>query len=110
MVSNSWRAGARKLSHTTESAKNMLEMRVSDDGDGFSRGVDKGRIFEMGYTWGSGSWGLGLYHVRQVLGEMGGSVEVLDTKTTKGAHQDSEQRSRCAWISIRCGWKTSLML
>ena len=86
LVSNSWRAHARKLRfEIAQSAKNMLEMRVSDDGDGFGRGVDKGRIFEMGYTSARGGSGLGLYHVRQVLGEMGGSVEVLDTKTTKGA-------------------------
>lgn len=36
----------------------------------------------MGYTTTQGS-GLGLYHVRQVLGEMGGSIE-LDDELEKG--------------------------
>jgi signal transduction histidine kinase len=45
-------------------------------------GTNKTRIFEMGYTTTQGS-GLGLYHVRQVLGEMGGTIE-LDESAAKG--------------------------
>jgi signal transduction histidine kinase len=38
----------------------------------------------MGYTTTQGS-GLGLYHVRQVLGEMGGSIELEEGSAAKGA-------------------------
>jgi sensor histidine kinase regulating citrate/malate metabolism len=38
----------------------------------------------MGYTTTNGS-GLGLYHVRQVLGEMGGSIELEEGNLSKGA-------------------------
>jgi signal transduction histidine kinase len=59
-------------------------MRVSDNGRGLAPGTNKKRIFEMGYTTTQGS-GLGLYHVRQVLGEIGGSVELEDNPDSKGA-------------------------
>jgi signal transduction histidine kinase len=85
LVSNSWRAHARKMTFKiTRPAKNILEMRVSDNGDGFVRGLDKDRIFEMGYTSTRAGSGLGLYHIRQVLGEMGGSIELVDAKGGKG--------------------------
>lgn len=85
LINNSWRAKARKISfEISEPIKNILEMRVVDNGEGIPKGVDKDRIFEMGYTSTRGGSGLGLYHVRQVLGEMGGSIELVDTKGTKG--------------------------
>ncbi|MCF5504240.1 hypothetical protein GIV76_16640, partial [Pseudomonas syringae] len=55
---------------------------VSDNGRGLSAGTNRSRIFEMGYTTTQGS-GIGLYHVRQALGEMGGSIE-LDDQLEKG--------------------------
>ena len=61
-----------------------LLMRVSDNGRGIAAGTNKNRIFEMGYTTTQGS-GLGLYHVRQVLGEMSGSIELEDSPAGKGA-------------------------
>ncbi len=60
-----------------------LLIRVSDNGRGITAGTNKQRIFEMGYTTTHGS-GLGLYHVRQVLGEMGGSIELDDGPPEKG--------------------------
>ncbi len=85
LISNSWRAHARKIRfEMKQPTKNILELRVSDNGDGLARGLDKDRIFEMGYTSTRAGSGLGLYHVRQVLGEMGGSIELMDTKGVKG--------------------------
>ena len=49
---------------------------VKDDGQGLAEGVNPERIFDMGYTATSTGSGLGLYHVRQVLGEMNGSIEL----------------------------------
>ena len=63
--------------------RNGLLIRVSDNGRGIAPGTNSKRIFEMGYTTTQGS-GLGLYHVRQVLGEMGGSIELDESNAGKG--------------------------
>ena len=83
LISNAKRAKAStvKFELLTLDRKGLL-MRVSDNGRGLRPGTNKARIFEMGYTTTQGS-GLGLYHVRQVLGEMGGSLE-LDESAEKG--------------------------
>jgi signal transduction histidine kinase len=77
LISNARRARASRIMFQVEPlGKSGLLMRVADNGIGLSPGVKPERIFEMGYTTTHGS-GLGLYHVRQVLGEIGGSIEVL---------------------------------
>jgi signal transduction histidine kinase len=63
--------------------KGFLRMEIVDNGQGLPTGIDAERLFEKGFTTTDGS-GLGLYHVRQVLGEMGGSVRVGDN-LEKGA-------------------------
>ncbi|MNP83469.1 sensory histidine kinase DcuS [compost metagenome] len=58
-----------------------------DNGPGFSRLNDQvERVFELGFSRSSGS-GLGLYHVRQALGEIGGSIAV-DSEYVDGAKFD----------------------
>lgn len=85
LISNSKRAKASRITfELSQLDKNGLLMRVSDNGRGIAAGTNKKRIFEMGYTTTQGS-GLGLYHVRQVLGEMGGSIELDDSISQKGA-------------------------
>jgi signal transduction histidine kinase len=64
--------------------KTGLLIRVTDNGRGLPAGTIQQRIFEMGYTTTHGS-GLGLYHVRQVLGEMGGTIEIESQSHQKGA-------------------------
>jgi signal transduction histidine kinase len=85
LVNNARKARASRIRfELSGSDKAGLVVRVSDNGRGISRGVDRDRIFEMGYTTTRGS-GLGLYHVRQVLGEIGGSIELDDPATGNGA-------------------------
>ena len=85
LISNAKRAQASSINfELSKLDKNGLLMRVSDNGRGISRGTNKARIFEMGYTTTNGS-GLGLYHVRQVLGEMGGTIELDEDADAKGA-------------------------
>jgi signal transduction histidine kinase len=85
LISNARRAKASKINFVlTKPERNELEIMVTDNGQGIAPKVDKQRIFEMGYTTTRGS-GLGLYHVRQVLGEMGGSIELTEPPTSGGA-------------------------
>jgi signal transduction histidine kinase len=84
LLSNARRAKATEVKFVISPFERTgLQMRVIDNGRGIGRGTDRDRIFEMGYTTTQGS-GLGLYHVRQVLGEMGGSIELEDSAVGRG--------------------------
>jgi signal transduction histidine kinase len=84
LISNAKRAKATAIKFELSPLdKNGLLIRVSDNGRGITPGTNKKRIFEMGYTTTQGS-GLGLYHVRQVLGEMGGTIELDESGSQKG--------------------------
>ncbi|MDB6444048.1 sensor histidine kinase [Pseudomonas sp. 21TX0197] len=83
LISNARKAKASRIKFVlTQEDKSGLTIHVSDNGRGLAHGTNRSRIFEMGYTTTQGS-GLGLYHVRQALGEMGGSIE-LDDQIEKG--------------------------
>jgi len=78
LISNARRAKASRINFKLDAVdKGALLVTVRDNGQGLSRGVDPKRIFDMGYTTTRGS-GLGLYHVRQVLGEIGGTIDLSD--------------------------------
>ena len=85
LISNAKRAKATSIKFQLSSLdKNGILIHVSDNGRGITPGTNKRRIFEMGYTTTQGS-GLGLYHVRQVLAEMGGTIELDEVEGQKGA-------------------------
>lgn len=66
-------------------SKETIHVLVSDDGDGFDKSIiDLDRIFEKGFTMTDGS-GLGLYHVKHVLGEMNGTIKAIRPEGKKGA-------------------------
>jgi signal transduction histidine kinase len=77
MISNSRRARASLVRfELSKPRKDLLQLRVSDNGQGVApTAAEGGRLFEKGFTTTSGS-GLGMYHVRQVLADMGGSIEI----------------------------------
>jgi signal transduction histidine kinase len=77
MISNSRRARASLVRFDlSKPRKDLLQLRVTDNGQGIATSAaEGGRLFEKGFTTTSGS-GLGMYHVRQVLADMGGSIEV----------------------------------
>ncbi len=84
LVSNAKRQKASRISFDLRSlSKGGLIMSVTDNGPGFARGVDPRRIFDMGYSTTEGS-GLGLYHVRQVLGELNGTIELDPDQPDRG--------------------------
>jgi signal transduction histidine kinase len=83
LISNAKKAKASRIKFAlSQEDKSGLTIHVSDNGRGLIAGTNRSRIFEMGYTTTQGS-GLGLYHVRQALGEMGGSIE-LDDQVQQG--------------------------
>lgn len=63
-----------KITHPTSKT---IHIFVTDNGRGFDKKIeDLNSLFEKGFTTTDGS-GLGLFHVRQVLGEMNGTIEAL---------------------------------
>ncbi|MFC0119185.1 ATP-binding protein [Pseudoalteromonas xiamenensis] len=70
--------GCTKITFASRTTnKDRLEIDIFDDGLGFAEHLqlDIESVFEMGVTTTDGS-GLGLYHVRQVINSMGGSIKV----------------------------------
>ncbi len=76
LISNARKARAGTVSfEITHPSNSTIHIRVADDGKGFDKRIaELDRIFEKGFTLTDGS-GLGLYHVRHVLGEMKGTIE-----------------------------------
>lgn len=75
LVNNAQKAGASRISFVIRKAdRSTLEIEVSDNGPGIPSSIkDPEDLFGLGFSRTSGS-GLGLYHVRQVLGDMSGSI------------------------------------
>ncbi|MDS1138965.1 sensor histidine kinase [Pusillimonas sp. SM2304] len=84
LINNSRKAGATEVSFELMNPdKKTLAISVKDNGAGLLKSIDDPqRIFELGFSRTAGS-GLGLYHVRQVLDEISGSIEV-DAQQEKG--------------------------
>lgn len=80
LINNARKAGATQMvldMRTVERGKE-LRIQVSDNGDGLDPSIlEPDRIFEKGVSTTDGS-GLGLYNVRQMLDEMGGSISFDD--------------------------------
>lgn len=71
-----------QISHPS---KDTIHILVTDNGRGFDEKIDDlNRIFEKGFTMTDGS-GLGLFHVRHVLGEMNGTIEASRPQEQQGA-------------------------
>ena len=82
LLNNSFKAGARNIQVTFDDVKKSdLQMTVKDDGGGIDKRI-VAKVFNLGFTTTKGS-GIGLYHVKQIIDKMGGSVEV--GKTDRGA-------------------------
>lgn len=84
LASNSTRAKARKFEVLLSRAgENELIIRVRDDGPGLSKQINPPEaVFQAGVTTTSGS-GLGLFHVKQTIEQLGGQVS-LDAGNTGG--------------------------
>jgi signal transduction histidine kinase len=85
-ISNSKKSGARKIEFDIKVVSNReFFLTISDDGKGFSMETSElGRVFEKGFSATDGS-GLGLYHVKQVVQGMKGSIDASKPTIGKGA-------------------------
>ncbi|KPC11552.1 putative prophage encoded two-component system histidine kinase [Pseudomonas syringae pv. maculicola] len=80
LIDNAIKARATKVDiDISKLQNNALRILVSDDGAGLSDEIDDSEsIFEKGITTTSGS-GLGLYNVRQLLQNVNGAIELIES-------------------------------
>lgn len=84
LISNSQKAKASEVIVSAKVEKNkLLIVEVSDNGRGIDTDVDKNRIFDKGYTTTDGS-GLGLYHVKEAVDNLGGEVLMTPEQPNRG--------------------------
>ena len=86
LMDNARKHGARwmRLEARRGIGGRAVEILITDDGRGLDEDrVDPKRIFEKGYTSTHTGTGLGLYHARKVMQEMGGGL-VLDPERENG--------------------------
>ncbi|WP_437395414.1 ATP-binding protein [Flagellimonas lutimaris] len=72
LISNSRRAKAENIFISFKIVDGNLNINFADDGSGIKDDIAK-NIFNFGFTTTSGS-GIGLYHVKKMLNEMGGDI------------------------------------
>jgi signal transduction histidine kinase len=83
LISNSKKAGSSIVKvNVKKEEKGVVEIVFSDNGKGI-RGENINKIFHMGFTTTNGS-GLGLYHIKEILKKMGGSI-TYNKEVTEGA-------------------------
>lgn len=85
LISNSKKKNAKKVVFIFNLSKdNSLEITYKDDGDGLDGLIDNpNNIFDKGFTTTRGS-GLGLFHVRKIMNEQKGTINVNTNNTDKG--------------------------
>lgn len=87
LIANARKAKAHAISITiSHPHKGSIYIDVVDNGRGFDGAIDDlERIFEKGFSTTDGS-GLGLFHVRHVLGEMNGTIKAEHNPNGRGSH------------------------
>lgn len=76
LLSNSRKAKAKNISISFKQDGTDLICIYSDDGKGLDKSIlNKDDIFNIGFTTTRGS-GLGLYHIREIIASLKGSIEV----------------------------------
>ncbi|MDH0093459.1 ATP-binding protein [Achromobacter mucicolens] len=87
LIANAKKAKANQINFSiTHPDKGLIHIGVTDNGRGFAEIIESPeRVFEKGFSTTDGS-GLGLYHVRMVLGEMNGTITAEKGPGGKGAN------------------------
>ncbi|HLP52239.1 MAG TPA: ATP-binding protein [Chitinophagales bacterium] len=80
LFDNSFKAGAKKVEITLVNlSPKILEMRIKDDGKGLDKAIKNvNDIFNYGFTTtqNMGGTGIGLYHVKNIIQKMNGTIEI----------------------------------
>lgn len=81
IASNSLKAGATFLKILLNELDEFVEVSFCDNGIGLSENVDPNSLFEWGFSSNRKKigYGIGLYHVKQLIDEMMGTVEIDTT-------------------------------
>lgn len=81
IASNSIKAGATTLNIEMLETGKYVEILFSDNGMGLAENVDSAALFEWGFSSNikKTGFGIGLYHVKQLVEEMKGAVEIDTT-------------------------------
>lgn len=85
IASNSLKAGATILQISMEETSKYVEVAFSDNGMGLATNIDPKSLFEWGFSSNrqKKGFGIGLYHIKQLVDEMKGTVEI-DTAYQQG--------------------------
>lgn len=81
IASNSIKAGATTLQIAFSETSKYVEVTFSDNGLGLAKNIDPETLFEWGFSTNrqKKGFGIGLYHIKQLLDEMKGTVKIDDT-------------------------------
>ena len=84
IISNAKKVGSSELIvDFSENEDGKLEVKFIDNGTGIKEENIK-RIYDFGFTTTDGS-GIGLFHVKEIMKSIGGSITAINNKETKGA-------------------------
>ncbi|WP_400207005.1 ATP-binding protein [Candidatus Methanomassiliicoccus intestinalis] len=78
IASNSIKAGATDLKITMSEKANRVEIAFTDNGTGLSKNVNPNNLFEYGMSMNASEkgFGVGLYHIKSLVSEMKGTVNI----------------------------------
>lgn len=67
----------RPIEDAPDDAIDLLTIDIRDDGRGLPKGLDPSRAFDLGYSTKPTSMGIGLALAREVVRDMGGTIDLL---------------------------------
>lgn len=82
LISNSSKHGASKVELTWMKASKSIQLSFKDDGKGIADNI-LDSIFDFGFTTSRRGSGIGLYHVKEIIESLKGTIEV-NNKLIKG--------------------------
>ncbi len=87
LVSNAKKSRSSKIDFIlNKESPGVITIDIIDNGKGVNKEIlEVNRVFEKGFTTTDGS-GLGLYHSKKQLENMGGELTLIDEQPTRGAH------------------------
>ena len=82
LISNSSKHGASKVELTWSESAKSVQLSFKDDGKGITDNI-LDNIFDFGFTTSRRGSGIGLYHVKEIIENLNGTIEV-NNKISKG--------------------------